>query len=343
MPTRPLLGVLRLLMLLCLVHPAIAAELATVVVTQTQGSTPYIAEGVVEAVRQSVIAPQVAGRITQLAVKTGDSVNKGQWLVKIDPQQANQQAEANHAQTLAAQAQLDLARREFARQHALFQQKFISQAALDQAEAQLKASQAAARSTLATLGVAHTQTGFFTLTAPYAGRIAELTAEVGEMTQPSKPLLVVYDPQAMRVLANLPQRHLQQGQAGSTVQISLPGFSPQRIPAQAVTILPVADSTSHAVPVRLSLPPLSPPPTPGLFARAEFTLQGTAQPRLWVPRLSVVQRVEVTAVYVVSAQGKAQLRQVRLGREEGDKVEILSGLKAGEAVARDPIAAAAAR
>ena len=250
---------------------------------------------------------------------------------------------ANHAQTLAAHAQLDLARREFARQHALFQQKFISQAALDQAEAQLKASQAAARSTLATLGVAHTQTGFFTLTAPYAGRIAELTAEVGEMTQPSKPLLVVYDPQAMRVLTNLPQSYLQQWQPGSTVQISLPGFSPQRIPAQAVTILPVADSTSHAVPVRLSLPPLSPPPTPGLFARAEFTLQGTAQPRLWVPRLSVVQRVEVTAVYVVSAQGKAQLRQVRLGREEGDKVEILSGLKAGEAVARDPIAAAAAR
>jgi len=77
---------------------------------------------------------------------------------------------------------------------------------------------------------------------------------------------------------------------------------------------------------------------PGVYARAHFVI-GRA-PRLLVPRAAVVRRSEVTGVYVVDEQGRARLRQVRLG-SAGDEaaIEVLAGLKPGERVALEPIKA----
>jgi multidrug efflux pump subunit AcrA (membrane-fusion protein) len=59
-----------------------------------------------------------------------------------------------------------------------------------------------------------------------------------------------------------------------------------------------------------------------------------------MPLAAVVRRAELTAVYVVDAQGKPTLRQVRLGRSQGERVEVLSGLREGERIATNPQAAA---
>jgi hypothetical protein len=71
------------------------------------------------------------------------------------------------------------------------------------------------------------------------------------------------------------------------------------------------------------------------------TTQGAAG-RLFVPAAAIVRRAEMSAVYVVDAKGVPALRQVRLGRAEGETVEVLAGLSAGERVALDPQAAARA-
>lgn len=62
-------------------------------------------------------------------------------------------------------------------------------------------------------------------------------------------------------------------------------------------------------------------------------------PRLLVPKSAIVARSEVTAVYVVDADGRVSLRQVRTGGTFGDRLEVLAGLGAGERVALDPVAA----
>jgi hypothetical protein len=65
--------------------------------------------------------------------------------------------------------------------------------------------------------------------------------------------------------------------------------------------------------------------------------------RLFVPVTAVVRRAELTALYLVDAEGRPALRQVRLGRVQGDRVEVLSGVRAGDKVATDPQAAAQVR
>jgi membrane fusion protein, multidrug efflux system len=79
---------------------------------------------------------------------------------------------------------------------------------------------------------------------------------------------------------------------------------------------------------------------PGTFARASFPLTAGGPGRLTIPAAAVVRRPEFNAVYVVNADGRPQLRQVRLGRETPAGVEVLAGLQAGEKVAADPVAAA---
>lgn len=332
--------VLALTMLACVV--ANAAEPSTAKVREISSGEIFVAEGVVEAVQQSAISAQVSGRITQLAVKAGDRVQKGQLLVKIDSQAAAQQAKVGQAQVSSARAQLDVARKEFERQQYLFKKNYLSQAALDQAEAQFKASEAALRGSSAQAGAAETQTGFYTLSAPYSATIAEVSGTVGEMALPGKPLLTLYDPSEMRVVASLPQSKVAQLSSSAVVRLELSALpQAQRWQqARSVTVLPTADSGSQSVQVRLALPDSTARFTPGMFARAHFPLAADRQTRLLVPLRAVVRRTELTALYVLMPNAQLQLRQIRLGQQQGDEIEVLAGVSAGESVALDPVAAA---
>lgn len=319
--------------------PVVAEDLASAPVRVADASAIHVAEAVVEAVRQSVVSTQVAGRVIGLPVKAGDAVGRGALIARIDAKAAAQQARASAAQVDAARAQLDAARKEFERQQQLFGRQYISQAARDQAEAQFKATEAGVRATLAQADAAATQTGFFTITAPFAGRIAELPVAVGDMALPGKPLAVLYDPAAMRIVASLPQSRIGALRAGAPVMIELPGMQP--VQATSVTLLPAVDPVSHTAQVRLGLP-VGLAVLPGMFARARFPLQDAGAGRLWVPSAAVLRRTELDAVYVIS-QGRASLRQVRLGERADAEIEVLAGLRAGERVALDPVAAAASR
>ena len=317
-----------------------AGELMTAKVRSTNNGDLHVAEGVVEAVQQSVVSAQVSGRITQITVKAGDRVKKGQLLVKIDSQAAMQQAEASQAQVTSAKAQLDVARKTFERQQSLFKKNYLSQAALDLAEAQFKATEAAVRGSSAQAGAANTQTGFYTLTAPYSGVVAEVPATVGEMALPGKPLLTLYDPAEMRVLASLPQSKVAQLPPRAAVRLELSALpEAQRWQqAQSVIVLPTADASSQSVQVRLGLPRAA-SITPGMFARAYFPLTDDKQTRLLIPARAVLRRTELTAVYVVTSKEEVQLRQVRLGQPQGEDVEVLAGVRADETVVLDPISA----
>ena len=138
--------------------PAWAAgpALATAPVQSSADKASQVFDGIVEAVRQSVVAAQVAGAIVALDVKAGDTVKAGQTLARIDARAAEQNASASDAQVRSAQALLDVASKDFERQKQLFDKQYISQAALEKAESQFKAAQAQAAALLAQAGAART-------------------------------------------------------------------------------------------------------------------------------------------------------------------------------------------
>ena len=337
------------------IPPAWSADrpaLATVTV-QTSGSAAgdrMSFDGVVEAVRQSTLSAQVPGSIVALNVKAGDHVNAGQELVRIDARAASQNAAASVAQVEAARASMNVASKDYERQRQLFQKQYISQSALDRSQAQFQSAQAQMQALQAQADAAHTQARFFVVSAPYAGIVSDVPVALGDMAMPGRPLVVLYDPAALRVTAAVPPNTSTAGDASSTLQFEVPGLLPAQglMSPTLVKLLPMVDAATHTALIRLSIPDRLKGITPGMFARVWITVNAASQPgvasaRLYVPSSTVVRRAEMTGLYVVNEQGRPVLRQVRLGRAQGDRVEVLSGVDEGEKIAADPQAAAKVR
>jgi membrane fusion protein, multidrug efflux system len=338
------------IVLLTAIAPAFA-ELSTPVQLQTaavqsSGTADSASfDGVVEAVRQTQVAAQVPGAVIALEVRAGDTVKAGQILLRIDARTADQNTAASDAQVAVARSSLDMATREVERQRQLFEQRYISQAALDRAEAQFRTTTAQVRAQLAQAGAARTQSGLHVVKAPYSGVIAEVPVALGDMAMPGRPLLTIYDPSALRVTVAVPQSALVRRAAEQKVRLELPGLpGTQKWQAPArVQVLPTIDAGTHTAQLRLDLAPGTEGISPGMFARVWLPMQDAGTTRLSVPLQAVVKRAEMTGLYVLNPQGRPLLRQVRLGRAGEESVEVLSGVEAGELVALDPQAAARMR
>lgn len=332
-----------------------ATELKVVAAEAAPGAAVIAYDGVVEALRQTVIAAQVPGAVVQLKVKPGDRVAAGQVLVQIDARAAAQTAEAGAAQVRAARAALDVAGKDLERQRSLFADRFVSAAALDRAEAEYRAAQAQSGAQVAQAEAARTQTGFFTVRAPYAGVVAEVPVTLGDMAMPGRTLVTLYDPAALRVSAAVPQSvaaRLSAGfSAGAVLRVELPTLPAARrmVSPARVQVLPAADAATHTLTVRADLAARTEGLVPGQFARLWLPAAAAAESDTaargaspWVPATAIVRRAEMTGLYVLDAQGRPLLRQVRLGRSDGERVEVLAGVGVGERIAAEPQAAARA-
>src|SRR5450830_738822 len=292
---------------------AVPTGLRSAPVTVVTGTAQGLAlDAVVEAGRQSVIAAQVQGAIVALPVKAGDTVKAGQLLMRLD-------ARAAQSGVDVSQAQLEAAR---------------GLAALQAAQAQVRAS--AAQTT-----AAHTQSGYYSVSAPYAGVISELPVSLGDLASPGRPLLTLFDPASLRISVQVPES---QASVQGAVRVQLDGLP--AFVAPHWQWLPVTDPVSHTRTLRLTLPAeVSAVLAPGRFARVWLPgrVVSGAPARLLVPQAAVLRRAELQAVYVIAAEGRPVLRQVRLGEARGEQVEVLTGLREGESVALDPQAAAQVR
>ena len=331
-------GVLLLAACGALVLPVSAQELPHMTVNAQAARSAQAFEGTVEAVRKSVLAAQVPGAVLELNVKAGDRVRAGQTLVRIDARAAEQGAAASQAQVVAARAALEVAAAELARKRQLYERNYIAKAALEQAEAAQRAAQAQVNALQAQAGAARTQTAFHVVTAPFDGVVAAVSVERGSMAMPGSPLLTLYDPAALRVSAAVPSAVVAAGVQQARIELDR---ARAPIHPTRVQVLPTVDPGTLTQQVRAELP-AGTTAAPGQFARLQLAApaadagQGR---RLFIPVAAVVRRAEVTAAYVMGSDQRPQLRQLRLGPVQGDQVEVLSGLDAGEQLITDPQAA----
>lgn len=314
------------------------AELATVVVTPRAVAVTHSIDATIEAVRQVTLAAQVPGRIVALNADAGDRVEKGAILVRIDAAEATQAVAGAEAAVAQAEANLLNAKAAHERTARLIERRFVSPAALDEAKAARDAAAAQLHAARAGRGQAGAVQGYTSLGSPLAGLVAERHVEQGDMAQPGRPLLTVFDPTAMRAIVDVPQFRFES--AAATVpkaRVELPE-SGRWFDSAIVTVLPAADPRTHTVRVRVDLPPEAAGLLPGMYARVHFST-GEA-PRVAVPAGAILRRGELTGVYVADGNGGFTLRQIRAGEVLADGgVEVLAGLAGGEKVALDAVQA----
>ena len=297
-------------------------------------------DGVLQPVRQSTLAAQTQARVLSVKVRAGDRVRAGQVLVTLDNREAVAGVAQASAQEAQVQAALDDARATHARSQTLFRQGFISKAAMDGADAQLRQAeaqraQAGAGSTLRQLASTYS-----TLVAPYDGVVTAVQVEQGELAAPGRPLVELHGSERLRAIVFVPASTVLQLGPQPRVAVLLPapiGAAPRTLEGLAATVVPAADPASATGELRVDLPgEESRALLPG--QRIKVRTVGAAETTLTVPRAAVLTRGELQAAYVV-VQGRFVLRALRLGREHGDRIEVLAGLREGELVALDPVRA----
>ena len=292
-------------------------------------------DGVVEAVREAALSAQTSGRVTAVDVDVNDRVVAGQILLRLSVVEQQAGVDTARAQLRAAEASAIEAERNHQRFASLSKDNYVSRAQLDQTRAARDAANAARDAARAQLSAAGQGADYTIVRAPYAGIVAARRVEPGEAVAPGQPLLTVYATDDLRIEVQVPQSEADAIRAQPSARVVFDdGVS---VDARQVVVYPGADPLSHSVTVRVQLPQMPTPVAPGTTAKVVFPIHG-GNKALRVPEKAIVRRGELTGVYVLK-DGTLTLRQLRPGAREGDSVEVLAGLRAGDVVALDPEAA----
>ncbi len=315
---------------------AMAAELNTQPATRERVPDEQRFEAIIEAVNRATVSAQTSGRIEEILFDVDDYVERGAVLLKFRATEQEARLQQAQAGLEEAQARLREAQTEQARIASIYAKKLVAKAAMDKANADLKAAQARDESAAARLVEAREQLEHAIVRSPYAGIVVERHVELGETATPGQPLMTGVSLEALRAVVAVPQRYIGMVRGLSTATVYVDGLAP--IASDDITVFPYADPSAHSFRVRVNITSGSKGLYPGMLVKVGFATGDIEQ--LLIPTPALVQRSEVTAVYVVESDGRVLFRQVRAGRALADgQTPILSGLVAGERVALDPIQA----
>lgn len=297
----------------------------------------YVQDAQIEAVNQSTVSSETTGRVIDVAFDVGDHVQQGAVLIRISKTEQKSGLSAARAAEQEAEVRLIESRSEYTRVKDLIERQLVAAAAFDQAKANLSAAEQRVEAAKANSKQALAQLNYTAVKAPYSGVVVKRHVQIGETVAPGKPIMTGLSLSPIRVTAQIPQRLLKD--LGAKVQVSVLFDDPALAPVKSlnVSVSPQADPVTHTFTLRADLPQLDDSVLPGSFVKLAIA-QGE-ETRLTVPASAVVRRSELTALYVLGEGDQVQFRQVRVGRRDGDNLEILAGLQAGERVALDPIRA----
>ena len=296
--------------------------------------------GTLKAVNAVLLKARVAGELQGLQVREGDSVQAGQVIARIDPEEVQARLRQAQEQADAASTQIDIAQRQFTNNQALVNQGFISRTALEASESSLRAARATHRAALAATALARKGLDDAVLRAPIAGQIAQRLAQSGERVAIDTRIVEIVDLRQLEleaVLAASDALAVRVGQS-ATLQIDSGVLGPQLAPLQArvARINPSAQAGSRGVLVYLALEP-APGLRQGLFVQG--LLDTGQQAQLSVP-LSAV-RTDKPAPYVQLVEhDRVVHRSVQpgpRGQAEGDTMVAVPGIAAGSLVLRGSV------
>jgi RND family efflux transporter MFP subunit len=300
-----------------------------------RGAAPAELEltGTVEAERATAVTSRVVALVTAVHVDLGDAVRRGDLLVSIDPTAAEGELAQARGALAQARAALALAERNHERYRALAASDAASELELDLARMQHEQARGAVEQAEGAVAAARSVAGESRVVAPYDGRVAARSVEVGDLAAPGRPLVLLQSDAGRRLAVAVPER-LARASAlapGGRLEVALDA-RPElgRFEAEVIEVSPGPDPATHAFTVRLGLGELD--VAAGAAGRA-YLVTGSREV-VTVPAAALVESGGLDLVVVRDADGRARSRVVTVGSRRADgAVEILSGLDGGESVA----------
>ena len=290
------------------------ADAATFEVTAVAAPSRVEVVGTTASEEKISLSARIPAYVSEVRVSAGDRVAKGQVLVTLDDRDIRQQLAAAEAQLYQAQTEYDRAKD-------LFAKEATTQQALTAAEAMYNSAKAAVEQVKVMLTYAE-------VASPIDGVVTERRIEAGDLANPGMLLLAVYDPARMRLEAPVPVRLVEHLELNQAVEVSLE--RPARVFKGAVSeIVSEVDPASRTQLVKVHLDGVANDVLPGVFGR--LWVNTGEREAILVPADAVRRDGQLALVQVVRGD-RVVRRLVTIGPVQGDSVEILSGLAAGDVI-----------
>ncbi|MCF6289834.1 MAG: efflux RND transporter periplasmic adaptor subunit [Desulfobacterales bacterium] len=300
--------------------------------------------GTVKARNTSMVSGRMMGAVVAVHVKAGDRVASGQLLAEIDNREMTQkvaQARAGHRQAVkglaAAKENMHLAEITYDRYHALFVEKALAQQELDQMAtakrvAVLEYERVLEMVARAAAGVREAEVGlgFTRVIAPVAGLVTARMIDPGSMALPGVPLFTIEDTSLFRIETDVAEIQAGKIVPGMAVRISIPEQD-QELSGTVSEVVSAIDPRSRTFPVKIKVDGTD--LKSGRFVRVRIPV--ATRKTLLLPAAAVVEKGQLTGVYVVNDNQVVTYRLIRIGRRYGDQLEILAGVKPGERIIVD--------
>jgi len=298
---------------------------------------PYFEEavGTLKAATRTEISARVLAPIQRILVRAGQGVREGDDLVILDRRSLETQRSQAHASLVAAQAAADKTEKDYARASQLVKNNTISKEEFDEATSRVEVARANLDHARQALAEAEVTLSYAVIKAPKSGIIVDRLAEEGDMAQPGKPLLILYDPTSLRLEVPVMENLAVTLKPGDKLKVQIDAIG-RTAEATVDEVVPQAETASRSLLVKVALPK-SPEMLEGMFGRL-FIPAGTR--RFLCLNTAAIERVgQLEMVDVVRPDDTLERRLIKTGRAgrfdkagRPTRVEVLSGLEAGETV-----------
>ncbi|MFA6246166.1 MAG: efflux RND transporter periplasmic adaptor subunit [Mucilaginibacter sp.] len=290
--------------------------------------------GQVEAGRAANISTRVMGYITSINIKLGDRVSKGQVLATI----SNDDILAKRAQAEAMIAQAETAfrnaKKDYDRFTALYKQQSASAKELDNITLQYQSARSGLEAAKQQRNEVNAMLSYTRLTAPFDGTITQKMMDAGSMANPGMPLLTIEQAGSYQVSASVPENEISLVKEGAPVSINIDAIH-KVISGKISQIVNSSQNSGGQFLIKIDIPDNE---KKGLFAGmyanvsipVATAIKTAAGGQVMVPVAAIQYKDQLTGLYTIGSSHTALLRWVRLGRMQGNQVEVLSGLAANE-------------
>lgn len=303
------------------------ADIAVVEVKSLTRSITF--SGSLSPMVQTPVKAKVAGEVTRVLVREGETVKDGQLLAQTETTDLQSRVDAQAAAMEEAKARLKIADKNRENNQQLLRQKFISQNAYDTTESTYEAAAAAVRSQEAQLRIAQKALDDAAIRAPIDGVVATRTVHAGEKVGIDQALFTLVDLARMEIEAPAPASEIPSVRVGQAASFRVDGFGERAFEGRVERINPTAQPGTRAIMLYISVRNTDGALRGGMFAKGQIVLD-RSQPAAVIPATAV--REESGQPYVFTIEnGKIARRPVTVGTTQAQDgtVEILSGLEGG--------------
>jgi multidrug efflux system membrane fusion protein len=311
----------------------------TVEPTRTDLGEELILPGTVQAFIESPIYARTNGYLKTWYTDIGGAVKKGQLLAEIETPEVDQQLSQAIADLATARANEALSQTTNARWKELLKTESVSQQDADEKAGDAAAKKATTEAAGANVSRLRELESFKRVVAPFDGIITARNTDIGALINAGQSagteLFRLADTHKLRIYVQVPEPYAAAAKPGLEADLS---FSEQQGKAYTATVVRTANALDpglRTLQVELQLDNSQGELFPGAYAEVHFKLAGNAR-SLRLPATTVLFRAAGLQVATVDAQQHIQLKTIVEGRDFGNTIEVLSGLKPGDAVVINP-------